>query len=367
MVRLDGAGRAAYIGVLGAALAYLAAFGGTGALRAVYPYPIDGIEPGSLDAIDRIMSGQAIYGPPSLDYVPMIYGPLYFYASAAVAAVTGSDLMGLRLVAWVSSIGAIALLALLVRFETGSTGMALVGGGLLAACAPLVVGAMDVGRTDATSLVLLLGSIYAARRALASKQSGMLAAVLSGALMAAALLTKMSGLPVAVALVVLFVVLRRGVIVPYVAALLVTALVGLAPLFVQSGTWSLYYMWVLPREHDILPELLPRFWGQVLERFTVPILIGPFYLVSRTIARDRTRVLFYALVALSMIAMSLGVAGDRLAADATSICQRWRPFHARRARAPRDPGPPGRSVEVHARGARLRAGGDDRAVRDPGL
>src|SRR5947207_1806938 len=93
-----------YVAVLGAALAFIAAFGGTGVLRAIYPYPIDGIEPGSLDVVDRILDGQAIYGPPSLDYVPMIYGPLYFYASAAVAALTGSDLMGLRLVAWVSSL-----------------------------------------------------------------------------------------------------------------------------------------------------------------------------------------------------------------------------------------------------------------------
>src|SRR3954453_20982282 len=74
-----------YVGAVGAALAYIAAFGGTGALRAIYPYPIDGIEPGSLDTIDRILTGHAIYAPASLDYVPMIYGPLYFYASAAVA------------------------------------------------------------------------------------------------------------------------------------------------------------------------------------------------------------------------------------------------------------------------------------------
>ena len=295
----------------------------------------------------------------------MIYGPLYFYAAAAVATVTGSDLMGLRLVAWVSSLGSIALLALLVRYETGSTGMALVGAGLLAACAPLVVGAMDVGRTDATSLVLLLGSIYAARRALASK-SGVLGAVLSGALMAAALLTKMSGLPVAVALLALFVVLRRGLVVPYVAALLLTAVIGLAPLFVHSrDVVALLHVGAAARARHPA-RAAAAVLGPALERFTVPILIGPFYLVSRAIARDRTRVLFYALVALSMIAMGWA-SRRRLAADATSNCQRWPPFRC----SPRSRCTKSWATWTACRGtragARLCARGDDRTIRHPGL
>ena len=54
----------------------------TGALRVVYPYPIDGLEPGSIQVVERVLHGQPIYGPPTLDFVPLIYGPLYFYAAA---------------------------------------------------------------------------------------------------------------------------------------------------------------------------------------------------------------------------------------------------------------------------------------------
>jgi 4-amino-4-deoxy-L-arabinose transferase-like glycosyltransferase len=292
-----------YMGVIAAAATYIAAFVGTGALRAVYPYPIDGIEPGSLQVVERILNGQAIYGPPALDFVPMIYGPLYFFAAALVAVVTGSDLLGLRIVAWLSSLGSIALIALLVRYETGSIGIALVGSGLLAACAPLVLGAMDVGRTDATSLLFLLASVYVARRGVRSKANHR-SAVLSGALMGCALLTKASGLPVALVLLAMYSVLRREQILAFVIATVVVTGIGLVPLVMQSGSWPIYYMWVLPRQHEIILELVPRFWEHVMERFTVPILIGPFYLLSRALARDRTAVVFYGLVTMGMLAMA---------------------------------------------------------------
>src|SRR5689334_912825 len=80
-----------------AAAAYIAAFAGTGLLRAIYPYPIDGIEPGALQEARRVMAGQPLYVKPELGYVPFIYGPVYFYFAGLIGKLTGTALLGVRL------------------------------------------------------------------------------------------------------------------------------------------------------------------------------------------------------------------------------------------------------------------------------
>ena len=152
--------------LLAVAGAYIVAFAGTGLLRALYPYPIDGLEDGALQEVRRVLGGQPIYVAPSLAYVPMIYGPIYFYAAAALAAITPSDLMALRAVSVLASLGSVVMLVLIVRGETGSLLAGLVGGAVFSACNQLVSGAMDVGRTDATVVLFMLAAIYAARMAI---------------------------------------------------------------------------------------------------------------------------------------------------------------------------------------------------------
>src|SRR5207237_4921007 len=58
------------------------------------------------------------------------------------------------------------------------------------------------------------------------------------------------------------------------------------------------------RVHEIVPRLVPRFWADVATRFSVPLLIGPFYLVGRAFAGDRRRAVFYGVVVSSMIGMA---------------------------------------------------------------
>ena len=72
-------------------------------LRAAYPFPIDLLEHGAILQVDRVRAGQPIYVEPTLGYVPMIYGPLYFYLAGAVTAVVREPLLGLRLVSFAAS------------------------------------------------------------------------------------------------------------------------------------------------------------------------------------------------------------------------------------------------------------------------
>src|SRR5438105_293268 len=70
-------------GVLGAVLAalsaaYLAQFLIEAVLRMWHPFPLDPTEPAVLEEVERIVRGQALYVPPTLEYVPLTYGPVSF-------------------------------------------------------------------------------------------------------------------------------------------------------------------------------------------------------------------------------------------------------------------------------------------------
>lgn len=297
-------GNLVYVLLVTVAALYIAAFAGSGLLRALFPYPFDGLEPGALQEVARIRAGQPIYVAPTLEYVPQIYGPVYFYLAAAVAAVSRSDLLGLRLVSLLASLGSIAFVTLLVRRETGSLGIGLVGGALLSACGPLVNGTLDLGRTDATSLLFMLAAIFAARVASLEPNATWRSSAVCGGLMAVSLLTKQSGAPVAVALFAILALNRRNQVAAYLLGLALTAGLGVLILAAQSGPWLFFYLWELPRQHQILPELMSRFWADAVTRFSVALLVGPFYLVTRALAGDKRRVVFYAAIWLAMVGMA---------------------------------------------------------------
>ena len=285
-------------------LAYVAVFAIAGVARAVYPYTIDGIEPGALQEVRRILAGQPLYVAPQLDYVPLIYGPLYYYLAAGVGALFGSDLLGIRLVSLLSSLGSAGLLALLVRGETTDVRMGLLAAGVFLACDSHLDLTMDTGRVDALSLFLLLGSISFARAATLEPKATWRSAALSGTLMGLALLTKQTGVVVAVSVLLIFAVVRLDRLVAYVLPLALMFSGGMLLLALQSGQWPLFYLWQLPRGHEIRPELLTRFWSDLISHFMVPIVVGPFYVFGRALAGDWRRVLVYTPAVLALVGMA---------------------------------------------------------------
>jgi hypothetical protein len=290
--------------LLAVAGAYIAVFAGTSVLRGIYPYPIDGVEHGALQEVRRVLDGQPLYVAPTLDYVPMIYGPINFYLAAVLAVITGDDLLALRAVSVLASLGSIALLTLLVRRETGNLMAGLVGGALLGTCNQVVAGAMDVGRTDATGLLFALAAIYATRLATLEQSAAWRFSTCAGIGIGLAVLTKQSNAAVGVAVLLVLVMLRHNQVVPFLLGAGVTLAVALALLIWQSGSWPLYYLWQLPRQHQVLPELVSRFWDHVLSHFAVPVMGAPFYLVMQARRGDRKRVFFYTAVAVALIGMA---------------------------------------------------------------
>jgi hypothetical protein len=223
-----------------AALAGLVAIGAyvsVAVLRLSYPFALEQLEGNSLVQVHRILAGQALYPAPSVEYVPDGYPPLYFYVSAAAARVLGASYLTLRLVSLASSLACFALLGRLVQRETGSIAAGTGAAGLFAATYFVTGEWFDVGRVDSLFLALSVGALYAVRR-----MRGTPGAIAAGTLLAAAALTKQTGLAelVAVPGVLLFGP-RRGL--ARIAGLTAVAVVGLGTLLLRmaSGGWYTYY------------------------------------------------------------------------------------------------------------------------------
>ncbi len=157
--------------------------------RLTYPFTVEWLESNSLVEVHRILAGQPLYQAPTAGYVPDGYPPLYFAVSAAAASVLGVSYLPLRLVSLVSSLACFAVLGRLVQRETGSAAAGTAAAGVFAAAYFATHTWFDVGRVDSLFLALSIGGLYAARWMRRTR-----GAIACGALLAAAALTKQTGI-----------------------------------------------------------------------------------------------------------------------------------------------------------------------------
>jgi hypothetical protein len=245
--------------------------------RLTYPFALEWLEGNSLVEVHRILAGQPLYPAPTAGYVPDGYPPLYFAVSAAAARVLGVSYLPLRLVSLVSSLACFALLARLVQRETGSIAAGTAAAGVFAATYFATDTWFDVGRVDSLFLALSLGGLYAARW-----MRGPRGAVAAGVLLAAAALTKQTGLAEGVAVTAaLLAGPRRGL--GGVAALAEVTVLGLSTLVLAltSGGWYVYYVFQLMGEHSLNDSGFGWFWTALLS--TMGIAAGAALIGARRV------------------------------------------------------------------------------------
>jgi hypothetical protein len=248
---------------LAAALAGLVAIGGylfIALSRLTYPFPLEWLEGNSLVEVHRILAGQPLYPAPTAGYVPDGYSPLYFAVSAGVARVLGVSYLSLRLVSLVSSLACFAVLARLVQRETGSIAAGTAAAGVFAATYFATSTWFDVARVDSLFLALSIGGLYAARQ-----MRGRGGAVTAGVLLAAAALTKQTGLAEAVAVSAALLAGPRRRLAWAAVAAEVTVL-GLSTLILglTSGGWYIFYVFRLMGEHSLNTSGFGWFWTALL-------------------------------------------------------------------------------------------------------
>jgi len=296
-----------YALLIAAAAWYIAAFVVAALFRLSYPFPLEVTESPALRGVERVLRGEPLYVAPTLQHVPYIYGPVYFYVSALVALLTGPSYLPMRLVSLVASIGSLTLLGRLIHRETGSVGAGVVAAGVLAATYPLAQTALDLGRVDALFVFFLVAGLYVARTESSRARPRWFVLAGGGCLLALAGLTKipMGAAPVALALGLYLLATARGQALAFVLGFFVLLAGVLLLLRLQSGPWAGWYLWALPSQHAVRQSMLGRFWfSDLLPRLTLPLLLGPVFALNRVLGGDRRPLLFYALTAISLIGLS---------------------------------------------------------------
>jgi hypothetical protein len=286
---------------------YLVGFVAAGTLRLLYAYPLETQEDASVQVVRHILLGQPMYAAPALDYVPVIYPPLYFWLSAGVSLITGEGFLPLRLVSLLASIAAAALIYKLVQRETRSRGMGLVSAGLFVGSTTLALRTLDLARVDALGVCLLLGAVWALRTTDFQPDKQVLWSAVAGLLAGLAVLTKQTDALAAAALVPYAALSPRKRLAPFLLVLLAAAGAGSLIVYAQSGGWARVYLLDLPRLHQLNPKHLGSFWSdELLPQFTLPLVVAPLFFVGLALRGDWRTFAFYALVSLSFLGMAWG-------------------------------------------------------------
>jgi hypothetical protein len=131
--------------------------------RLRYPFELDRMESGMMTSVWRITHGSQLYSAPSMEWVPFLYAPVFFFLSAALSRVTGLGYSTLRLVSILATLGSFATIYALVHRETRRHAAALLSVGLFACLYDFCLGWYDVGRVDSLSVFLFLLALYATR------------------------------------------------------------------------------------------------------------------------------------------------------------------------------------------------------------
>ena len=131
--------------------------------RMHYPFDLEWVESGILVSVARIVHHQPLYTAPSMDYIPYLYAPLYFYVCAFVAKFTGISFFTLRLVSTLSALGSLAILFAFVYRETRDWFAAIATVGVFVSLYSFIGAWFDIGRVDSLFVFLFLLALYCTR------------------------------------------------------------------------------------------------------------------------------------------------------------------------------------------------------------
>jgi len=275
VARADAATKAVAVVGLASVAAYLAVV----LQRIGYPYELTYFEGSTVEVAGRVAAGQPLYGPPTTEYTPWPYPPLYFWLSGALAKVTGVDLTTMRVVSVAASIAVLVLLALIVRRAGGSTVAGIVAAGLYAATYRVSGAFADTARVDSLFLALLLAAVFVGMRA-RTWRGGMWL----GAVLLLAFLTKQNALLVAAPMLLWLLVRRRSVGVGATATLGVGVVAStLVGNLLTDGWYARYVVEQLPTQSWSLRWLWAFWYEDLLVPFAVSAVVVVVAFVVRRI------------------------------------------------------------------------------------
>jgi Dolichyl-phosphate-mannose-protein mannosyltransferase len=267
---------------IAAAAYFLLVFLGIALLRMSYPFELEGLEGGTLAEVQQILSGKPLYAPPTLEYTPFLYTPLYFYVTALPAALIGPGFLPLRLVSTIAALGTLALIFGFVRARTSSAFSGFLSAALFAATFRLGGAWFDLARVDSLFLFLTLaGAVLLSASRSVSKGAA------AGLLLALAFLTKQTALLIALSFGLLILLPGRRKAGAAFFLVLAGAVGGSTVLMnALSSGWYRFYTFQLFGQHDLVRSQLLEYWvADILRPMGIAFALTLLHLYVLAVAR----------------------------------------------------------------------------------
>ncbi|MGH7197221.1 MAG: ArnT family glycosyltransferase [Candidatus Omnitrophota bacterium] len=270
--------------------------------RLWYPYSLELYEGVMAEQVLRILEGRVLYVEPSLEYIPSVYPPLYFYLSALVAKFSGIGFFPLRLVSFAASLGAFFLVYLLVKKETGNKGIALASAALLAAVYKINRDWYDIARVESLFLFWTLAALCGIRFAKTAK-----GLALAGLCAGLAFLSKQTALVIFLPLFFYSIFVHRGRSFWLIGT--AAAVIGLTTVYFErvSGGWYAYYLFKIPGQHaaSFIGDRVWGFWlKDLLAGLPIAFPLALVFFFGKDPGLPAKTKFFYICAALGMLGVS---------------------------------------------------------------
>jgi len=244
--------------------------------RASFPLDLEWMEGGTLVHAQRIAAGKGIYVPPSLDFIPFLYTPLYPALLALLSFVVPLGYLLGRVVSLLAlgvAMTALVLASVGEEVERGRRVFAclcgIAGAGVVAASFSFTGHFYDLVRSDS-----LLLALQAVALLLALRGRGWRSAALAGLLIALAFFAKQTAtfVGVGIGLGLLVANVRRGLAYGVAAAVALAAGIGL--LVRTSGGWFWTYIFKLHQSHAFRKEAISDIAWPFTQQFAWPLFLA---------------------------------------------------------------------------------------------
>lgn len=267
-------------------------------LRLPYPFELEFMEGDSVDQVWRVLRGLPLYVPPSVDFVPAMYTPLYYYIGAAFSSVMGLGFVPLRIVSLLASLACFALIGSFVWKLSRDRWAAWLAVGLFAATYQECGAWFDTARVDTPMVAFMLGAVWLAW--FAAKRRHVIA---SAVLCAAAIFTKQTAILLPVTLLLYLLLTEKKRALEFGVAFVIALGVPLLLLQRASQGWFSIYTVTVPAAHPWDWPMLISFWTQdILLPLPIAFALAAFYAILLWRDGKRSELLFLLLAGAGVVA-----------------------------------------------------------------
>ena len=220
-------------------------------VRIPYPFLLEWMEGGTVDHVCRVIEGKNLYPPPTLDYLPFIYPPLYNILGASAFILFGETLSSLRLISLMATLGTIILIYDSAKSLTKQHLSGVIAATTYCASYGVTGGFMDLARVDSTALFLQWVIVWAMFKHKSGWQL-----FLASACLGFALLTKQTAIFTLLGTIAYTIIkalrnFKIKEITLTLAPALAISICGYLASYITNGWWLIEYLFVIPSNHPV--------------------------------------------------------------------------------------------------------------------